>query len=138
MSDTHHYTPYRPKWHRTRKPIFWWVKRWMDIRFIFRELTCLAVAYFSGVLILLYQAVSTGPEHYAAFIQALTRPLLLLIHVVAFLALVYHSITWFQAAPRAIVVRLGSFRSNDALIAGGNFAAWLSISAAIYYLYLLG
>ena len=54
------------------------------------------------------------------------------------IAALYHSITWFQAAPRAIVVRLGSFRSNDALIAGGNFAAWLSISAAIYYLYLLG
>ena len=56
----------------------------------------------------------------------------------ALLAVLYHSITWFNLSPKAMVVRLGRWRVPDLMIAGGNYAAWFVISAVITWAYLAG
>jgi len=50
----------------------------------------------------------------------------------------YHSITWFNLSPKAMVVRLGRFRVPDLMIAGGNYAAWFVISGIIAWAYVTG
>jgi len=132
------YTLHHPKWHRNAKPIFWWIRRWAYIRFIFRELTSVAVAYFAILLILIYRSVQSGPEAYAELLQGLSQPSMIALHTVALLTVMYHSITWFNLSPKAMVVRLGRWRVPDLMIAGGNYAAWFAISATIAWLYVAG
>jgi fumarate reductase subunit C len=132
------YTLHHPKWHREDKPIFWWVKRWVYIGFIFRELTSVAIAYFAILMILAYRALQSGPEAYAELMGCLSHPAMIVINVLALGAALYHSITWFNLSPKAMVVRLGNWRVPDIMIAGGNYAGWLFISAVITAAYILG
>ena len=41
-----HYTEYHPRWYRPRVSTYWWLGRWPYLRFILRELSSLAVAFF--------------------------------------------------------------------------------------------
>lgn len=138
MSQNVNYTPHHPKWHRVRKPIFWWVKRFADILFICRELTSIAVAYSVILLVIIYRALLTGPESYAALMGTLKEPFWITVNAFALAAVLYHTYTWFAAAPRAIVVRLGKWRVPDLMIIGGNYAAWIVVSALIFLIYVLG
>jgi fumarate reductase subunit C len=138
MNQNIHHTPHHPKWYRVRKPVFWWVKRFADIRFIFRELTSVAVAYSVILLVVFYRTLLTGPGAYLDLMETLKEPFWITVNIFALGAVLYHTYTWFNAAPRAIVVRLGKWRIPDLMIVGGNYAAWAGLSAAIFWLYVSG
>jgi fumarate reductase subunit C len=138
MSQNVNYTPHHPKWHRVRKPIFWWVKRFADICFMFRELTSIAVAYSVILLVIIYRALLTSPGSYATLMDTLKEPFWITVNIFALGAVLYHTYTWFNAAPRAMVFRLGKWRVPDLMIIGGNYAAWVVLSAVIFWIYVLG
>ena len=138
MDSSSDYSMHHPKWLRVRKPIFWWVQRWVYVCFIARELTSVAVAYCAVWLLLVYQALQSGPEAYAALMSRLSHPAMIALHVFALLAVLYHSITWFNLSPKALVFRFGRWRVPDLMIAGGNYAAWLFISGVIAWAYAIG
>jgi fumarate reductase subunit C len=131
-----HYTKHHPKWHRTRMPIFWWVHKWVHMKFILRELTSVAVALYALVLLFQIWALSRGPEAYASFSGRLKTPISIVLHAVAFLFVIFHSVTWFNLSPRALVVRIGKNRIPDAVIAASNYVAWVIFSAAIAWIML--
>ena len=132
------HTPHHPRWHRTSMPIFWWVRRWIHARFILRELTCIFVAGYALVYLLQLRALGAGPEAYARFLEMLRSPLSIILHGVALVFVLYHSITWFNLAPRALALRVGGKRVPDRVIAGMNFIAWIGISAALFWMTLKG
>ena len=99
------YQPYHPKWYRKRYPIFWWLGRFAYGKFIARELTSLAVGYAA----------------------------VLLLHGFILCALLFHSITWLNLAPRALVLRLGRTRIPDAAVLAGHYAAWLGATALVVW-----
>ena len=136
MTHNPHYTKHHPKWHRTRVPIFWWVHQWIHLKFILRELTSVPVALYALVLLFQIRALAQGPEAYANFLAWLKTPVAIICHAVAFLFLIFHSVTWFNLAPRALVVRLGKKRIPDAVIAASNYLAWVILSAALAWLIL--
>ena len=57
--------------------------------------------------------------------------LLLIIFILLFLFMLYHSITWFNLAPKAIVIRLGANKIPAFVIAGLNYGAWIVFTIAI-------
>jgi fumarate reductase subunit C len=57
---------------------------------------------------------------------------------ISFGLVLFHTITWFNLAPRAMVVRVRGRRVPDLLIAGSNYAAWLVVSVAVAWLILRG
>ncbi len=118
------------------KPIFWWAKKWVHARFILRELTSVPVAFYAVILILQIRAMGLGPEAYTNFTDWLKTPLSLTLHVVSFPFVIYHSITWFNLAPKAIVIRIGKIRIPGLLIISLNLAAWVVFSVAITWLFL--
>jgi len=122
--------------YRKRMPIFWWVRKWPHARFILRELTSVFVAFYAIVLLLHVRALSAGPEAYADFMAWLQTPLALILHAIALVMVLYHSITWFSLAPKAMVLRVGSKRIPGWAIAGANFAAWGVFSAALAWIIL--
>jgi len=126
------------KLHSKPVPIFWWMHRWVDIRFIARELTSVFVAGYAVILLFYIRSVRQGPEAFARLSERLTSPLWIALHCFALMALVYHSITWFNLAPKAMVVKLGATRIPNLVIVLLNYGGWASISIALIWLVLNG
>ncbi len=136
MSSGAPYREYHPKWYRRRVSVWWWLQNRRYAGFVLRELTSVFVAFFALILLWQVHAVAEGPEAYAQFQARLGTPPLLALHAVAFVFVLFHSITWFNLAPKAMVVRLRGQRVPDWAISGGNYAAWLFLSAALAFLIL--
>ncbi len=137
MSTPARYTLHHPRWFRRRVSVWWWLHGLSYTLFVVRELTSVFVALFAAVLLWQVRALAHGPDTYARFVARLGTPPFLALHAVALVFLLYHSITWFNLAPKAMVVRLGGRRLPDAAIAGANYAAWLVLSGAVAF-FLLG
>lgn len=125
------------KTYSKKMPILWWTKRPSYLFFIARELTSVAVAYFAIVMLLLIKALSQGEVAYNEFIVGLKSPLMMAGTLIAFVGLLFHSITWFNLAPKAMVIKIGKYRVPGVLITLGNYAGWLLISGVISWFLLL-
>jgi fumarate reductase subunit C len=136
MSAGVHYTPYHPKWYRRRVSVWWWLQNRTYTGFVLRELTSVFVAFFALVYLWQLRALAEGPDAYAQFLARLKTPLFLVLDGVAFLFILFHSITWFNLAPKAVVVRLKGKRVPDWVVVGLNYAAWLVLSAAVAFIVL--
>lgn len=130
------YTLNRPVRYTKRLPIFWWVQKWNYARFILRELSSVSVAAYAIVLILLVRAVGAGPEEYRAFMHVFQSPVSIGLNVVAFAFAMLHSVTWFNLAPKAMVIRVGKTVVPPAAIAGMNYAVWIVVSAVVAWILL--
>jgi fumarate reductase subunit C len=127
-------TPYRlyhPKWYRRRVSVWWWLSKPAYATFVLRELTSVAVAFFALVTLLQLRALARGPEAYSRFLHRLESPLVVALHALALAFVLFHAITWFNLAPKAMVVRLGGKRVPDAVIVGANYLAWLVATAVV-------
>jgi fumarate reductase subunit C len=136
MSERPAYTAYHPRWIRTRVSTYWWLQRGSYLAFILRELSSVFVGWFAVYLLLLVRAVSQGESRYQAFLTWSGRPAVLLLNIVSLLFIVYHAVTWFNLAPKAMVVRVGRTRVPGFLIAGSNYLAWAMASALVGWLIL--
>jgi len=132
------YTLYHPRWYRRRVSVWWWLQSRSYTGFVLRELTSVFVALFALVLLWQIRALAHGPEAYARFLDRLRSPLFVAFHAVALLFVLFHSFTWFNLAPKAMVVRLKGKRVPDLVVAGANYAAWVVLSAAVAALLLRG
>jgi len=117
--------------YKKKMPILWWAQRSSYLHFIIRELTSLAVVYFVIILLFLLRAISQSEPAYIEFIAMLRSPAIMLLNIIALFGLIFHSITWFNLAPKAMVIKVGKHRVPGVLIALANFAGWLVISILI-------
>jgi fumarate reductase subunit C len=136
MSEQPAYTAHHPRWIRTRLSTYWWLRRGSYLAFILRELSSIFVGWFVLYLLLLVRAVRQGVSGYQAFLDWSGRPAVLLLNIVSLLFIVYHAITWFNLAPKAVVLRVGGTRVPGFLIAGSNYLAWAMASALVGWLLL--
>jgi fumarate reductase subunit C len=125
------YTPYHPRWYRPQVSVYWWLGEWHYLKFILRELSSVFVAVVVIETLLLIRALGQGPDAYAHFLQCMRNPLILLLNVISFFFVVFHTITWFNLAPSAMPVRMGGKRVPDALVAAPSYLAWVVISAFV-------
>jgi fumarate reductase subunit C len=117
-------------------PRAWFLARPTWTFFLLRELTSLFVGVFAVEVLLLVRSVGRGKEAYEAFLARLASPGVVAFHVVAFAFVVYHTITWFVAAPKAMRMKLGEEPVPPAAIVLGHYVAWFVVSAAILWLFL--
>jgi fumarate reductase subunit C len=130
------YTDYHPRWLRPRMSTYWWAGNWPYVKFILRELSSVFVAWFVIYLLLLVRAVSRGDDAYRSFLDLSAHPVMLSVNVVAFVFITFHAITWFAVAPQAIVAHIGKKKVPAIVIAGSHYAAWIVVSAAVFWLLL--
>ncbi len=128
------YTPYHPKWYRRRVSVWWWLESWRYAKFVLRELTSLAVAFFALLALWKVHALRAGPDAYAQFLERMKSPLFLVLSSVALIFVLFHTWTWFNLAPKAMVVRLGGKRVPDSVIVGLNYLAWAVLSVCVVWL----
>ena len=138
MSERPVYTEYHPRWYRPRVSTWWWLKRRPYLAFILRELSSVFVAWSVVFLLLLVAAVSGGEDSYRQFLAWAGRPAVLLLSAVSLLFVVFHAVTWFNLAPKAMVLRWQGRRVPGAWIAASNYAAWALASALVAWLLLGG
>jgi fumarate reductase subunit C len=130
------YTPYHPRWYRRRVSTWWWLGRWPYLQFILRETSSVFVAWTVVLLLLEIRSLARGPLAYQSFQRLLQNPWMVLLNTVTLLFVIFHALTWFSLAPRAMVLRARGRRVPDALIAGSNYALWLVVSAVIGFVLL--
>ncbi|MDL5047988.1 hypothetical protein QQ054_18385 [Oscillatoria amoena NRMC-F 0135] len=124
------------KLYRKHINIFWWANRWIHIRFIARELTSVCVAVYAIVLLYYVQVALDGPTAFEQFSSQLRSPLAIVLHTLAFGGLLFHSVTWFNLAPKAMVIKIGSRQIPGVIIALANYGGWVIISGTLLWIIL--
>ena len=138
MSERPVYTEYHPRWHRTPMSTWWWLRRGPYLAFILRELSSVFVAWSVVFLLLLVAAVSGGEDGYRQFLAWAGGPLVVLLNAVSLFFVVFHAVTWFNLAPKAMVMRWRGRRVPGAWVAASNYAAWALASALVAWLLVGG
>jgi len=110
----------------------WWLKNRNYRLFMFRELTAVFVLAFLIIFLLFLRKLASGPEAYNAFLHRLSSPWSFFFHLAALIAACYHTSTWFNLTPKAVVVRRGEERIHDAFLIAPNYVGWLTISVIIF------
>ena len=136
MGGSQIYTDYHPRWLRPKLSTYWWLEKRAYVAFILREGSCMFVGWFVVYLLLLVNSVLGGPGSYARFLEWSATPWVLTLNVVSFLFIVYHAITFFVAAPQAMVVHIGHERVPGFLVLAGHFVAWGAASVFVSWLLL--
>jgi len=127
------YTEFHPRWYRPRMSTYWWTKRWSHLAFILRELSSIFVAWSVVYLLFMLGAVS-DPAGYRKFLAWSAHPVVVAVNLVSLAFVVFHVVTWFNLAPRAMVVHVGGKRIPAVLIAASNYAAWVVVTALVAFL----
>ena len=124
------------KTYRPSMPSTWWLKKGSYFLFMMRELSSVFIAAF--VLLFMWELfqLSEGAETYGQFRESLRQPGYVAFFAIAFVFAVYHTITWFGAASKIQVVRLGSRTVPPAMVTGGAIAGWVVASVAIAVFFL--
>jgi fumarate reductase subunit C len=138
MSKNPLYTEYHPRWFRSRMSTYWWLTRWSYLAFILRELSSIFIAWFVVYLLLLVRAVIQGDSRYQQFLGWSGSPVVLLLNLVSLGFVVLHTVTWFNLAPKAVVVRVRGKRVPGSWITATNYVAWALSSALVAWLLLGG
>lgn len=122
-----------PKPYVRKMPATWWLQRRSYFYFMMRELTALFIAAFCVELLVFVYRIKQGPMSYMDFLDQLKHPAAIGFHFIAFLFAAYHSITWFNLTPKAIVVRTGEDKVPDAMLILPNYVAWVVLSAGLVW-----
>jgi len=130
------HTPYHPRWYRVPVSTYWWMQQRSYFRFVVRELTSVGVAYFCVLTLFFIRALSLGPESFANLQQRLASPLFVILSLISFLLVLFHTFTWFRLSADAMVIRMGGKRVPGLLITVSNYVAWLVVSVILVWFLL--
>jgi fumarate reductase subunit C len=131
-------TAYHHRWLRRPVSTYWWLERRSYFAFILREGSCMFVGWFVVYLLLLMRASLQGEASYQGFLAWSATPGILLINVVSLGFMLFHAITFFVAAPQAMVVHVGHKRVPARLVLVAHYVAWVVASGVIAWLLLAG
>ncbi|WP_409311215.1 fumarate reductase subunit FrdC [Pectobacterium sp. B1J-3] len=115
----------------------WWKKLGFYRFYMLREGTALPAVWFSIVLMCGVFSLKNGPEGWANFVGFLQNPLVLLINIIALLAAVLHTKTWFELAPKASIVIIKDEKMGPEPIIKGLWAVTIVATVAVLAIALL-
>lgn len=115
----------------------WFVKRWPYRIFVLRELSAVFLAAYTVVLLVLVHKLHEGAHAFRAFESTLKSPWLLALNSIILVFALLHTVTWFQAVPKALPLRRGEMKVPPQLLIGGHLVAMLALSAALIILALV-
>jgi fumarate reductase subunit C len=136
MTEKVEYGEFYARWYKPRVSRLWWLRRRSYLVFVVRELSSVFVAWFVVFLLLLVRAVSQGEREYQRFLDLSANPWMLALNVITLFFVVFHTVTWFDATPQAIVVRLRGRRVPARLILILHYAAWILLTGITVWIVL--
>ncbi len=130
------YKEFHPRWYRPRVSVYWWLGQWRYLQFILREISSVFVAWVVAITLLQLRALGGGPAAYASFQHWLQNPAVQAINLLSMFFVIFHTVTWFNLAPRAIAVRIRGKRLPEILVSAPNYAMWVVVSVGVAWLVL--
>ena len=130
------YKEFHPRWYRPHVSVYWWLGQWRYLKFILREISSVFVAWFVVITLLQLRALGAGPEAYVRFEHWLQSPVVLAINLISLFFVIFHTITWFNLAPRAMAVRFRGARLPEILISLPNYVMWVVVSGGVAWFVL--
>ena len=125
-------SPY-PRQHSTA----WFVKRWPYRLFMLRELSSVFLAAYMVLLLILVTKVHDGQHAFNGIQQTLKSPGWIAFNIVVLIFALLHTVTWFQAVPKALPLRRGENRVSPRLLIGAHYGLMLVLSAAVLMIALV-
>ncbi len=120
-----------------RRPIStsrWWLAQPRYIRYMAREVSCVFIGAYTGVVVVGLVRLSQGAAAWNGYLEALQGPPSVAFHLFALAFALYHSTTWFNVTPKAMPVQIGATRLPGGIIIGAHYAGWAVVSALILFL----
>ena len=117
-------------------PRTWWLRTRRYRRFASRELTSVAVAASSVILLALLFALSRGRDAYEGFLGWLDSSGAVVLSAIILAGVLYHTITWLRLTAHIQVVRLGRRVLPRRLVLAGLLTLWVAVSAIVAYLHI--
>ena len=114
--------------------VTWFLRHPRYVRYMAREITCFFIGGFTVVLLVGLMRLAQGRSAYESFLAQLQTPLAQGFLLLALLAAIYHSITWFNLTPRAMPLQVGEEFLPDIVIAGAHYAAWVAVTVLVLVL----
>ncbi len=118
-------------------PWTWWLKRPAYTKFMVRELSSAAIAAYALFLLVLVCSARDVASFHGVY-EALRSPASVVLHVVVLAFSLFHTVTFFNLTPRAIVVRVGEDKVPDDVIRWAHYFGWALVSAALLFLVTRG
>jgi len=115
-------------------PRTWWLRSRRYRRFAIRELTSVAVAASSVILLALLFALSRDRDAYEGFLGWLDSSGAVVLSAIILAGVLYHTITWLRLTAHIQVVRLGRRVLPRRLVLAGLLTLWVAVSAIVAYL----
>jgi fumarate reductase subunit C len=115
-------------------PKLWWLGQRRYTLYMIRELTCVFIGAYSILLVVGLLRLSQGQVAYEAFLAALQGPFWIVFHVLAITFALFHTVTWFGVAPKAMPLRLGEKEVPDKVIIAAHYVGWFVVSQAVLFL----
>jgi len=121
----------------TNIPNNWWLKLRYYLFYIVRESTSFFMLWIS--IVLMYGVICAhtnemGRDEFYRFIFFLRHPVVVALNVLALMAALLHSITWFNLAPKATNIVLAGKKLPAILIISGFWLITLVVSMALLLL----
>src|SRR6266404_6257556 len=97
-------------------PATWWLNNRQLVMFMIRELTAVFAGAYAVFLLVL---IALDKDR---FIRVLDSPVALVFQLSCLLFVLYHTYTWFEVTPKAIVLWRGDEKVAPSLIVAANYA----------------
>jgi fumarate reductase subunit C len=109
-------------------PKDWWMKQLFYTKYMLREGSSVLITFYSLILAWGVLRLSQGELAFNAWLEALQNPFAILLHLIALVFALYHTITWFSLAPKAVDLWVKGKRLDDKVIVSGHYAAFIVIT----------
>lgn len=114
-------------------PWGWWLKKPAYTKFMVREVTSAFIAAYACALLVLMCGARDVPAFHHLY-QALRTPLSVAAHGVVLGFSLFHTVTFFNLTPRALVVRVGEEKLSEDFIRIAHYAAWVLVTIVLFLL----
>lgn len=115
----------------------WWQKLGFYRFYMLREGTSVPAVWFSILMIYGVFALKGGAESWAGFVGFLQNPLVLLINIIALLAALLHTKTWFDLAPKAANIVVNNEKMGPGPIVKALWAVTILVTLVVLAVALL-
>jgi fumarate reductase subunit C len=127
----------KPRRYVRPMPALWWLKRPAYFKFMVREVTSAFIAGYALCLLVLMCGAGDANGFHTMFVS-LQSPTSVALHLVVLAFALFHTITFFNLTPRAIVVHRGEEKLPEIAIKGAHYAGWVVVSAVLFFIVLRG
>lgn len=80
----------------------WWRSNPFFVRYMAREATALVVAAYAIVLLIGVLCLANGEAAYNRWLEVLSQPISVVLHVMAVAVMAYHTWSWFDIMPKTM------------------------------------